>query len=50
MLHTVKKDIKKEMNKMKCSKCKEEILQYGKTTKNYWGSCDCSDWELVRCE
>jgi hypothetical protein len=32
---------------MKCKICKEEILQYGRTTKNYWGSCDCRDWKLT---
>ena len=35
---------------MKCKKCKTEILQYGKTNAHYWGSCDCDDWKLVRCE
>jgi hypothetical protein len=34
--------------RMKCKDCKEEILQYGRTTENYWGSCDCKDWKLVQ--
>ena len=40
---------------MKCSKCKEEILKYGRYdfffgTRDYWGECDCSSWKLVRCD
>jgi len=33
---------------MKCSKCNEEIIQYGKTTRHYWGSCDCADWIISK--
>lgn len=37
-----------EMKKMKCKKCKEEIIRW--TTilnNNYWGMCDCTDYNKV---